>query len=142
MQSIKVLFLCRGNRCRSPLAEGLANGLPRRDCRLRAFSAGLAPRAVNPRMAEVLAEIDVRAPKLTSKHVSKFQGDHFDFVISLCGESDEDCPVKLGGRNFTISLPDPCCRPNGPAVGDERERFRRVRDAIRAMLVAWFGPEG
>jgi protein-tyrosine-phosphatase len=51
VDQIRALFLCRGNRCRSPLAEALANGLPRRDCRLEAFSAGLAPKSINPLVA-------------------------------------------------------------------------------------------
>ncbi len=141
MEEVRVLFLCRGNRCRSPLAEALANDLPRRDCRLKACSAGLVPRSVNPLVAEVLAEIGVQGSKLKSQHVRDYLQERFDFVINLCAEADEVCPVALGHRNITIGMPDPCRRPQGPARGDERERFRRVRAALRAMLVAWFGPE-
>jgi arsenate reductase len=141
MQDVRVLFLCRGNRCRSPLAEAMANGLPRRDCRLKAFSAGLAPKSVNPLVAETLTEIGLEARGLKSKHVRKYLHEPFDFVITLCGEVDEDCPVARGGRNLSVSLPDPCRPKHFLAEGDERERFRWVRDAIRAMLVAWFGPE-
>ncbi len=141
MESFRVLFLCRGNRCRSPLAEALANCLPRRDCRLEAFSAGLAPSSVNPLVAEALAEIGLKPPKQKSKHVREYLKEYFDWVISLCGEVDEDCPAMRGGRNLTVSLPDPCRPHGGGPRGDEIERFRRVRDAIRAVLVAWFGPE-
>jgi arsenate reductase len=141
MQEIRILFLCRGNRCRSPLAEALAGGLPRRDCRLVARSAGLTPKSINGLIPEVLAEIGVEPPGLRSKHVREFRDEYFDFVITLCGEIDEDCPVLRGGRNLSFCLPDPCRPKAGPARGTERERFRRVRDALRAMLTAWFGPE-
>jgi len=141
VQEIRVLFLCQGNRCRSPLAEALANGLPRRDYRLKASSAGLTPKSINMVIPEVLAEIGLETPGLRSKHVREFLNEYFDYVITLCGGIDEDCPVLRGGRNVSFSLPDPCRPRAGLARGTEHERFRWVRDALRAMLTAWFGPE-
>ena len=92
-------------------------------------------------MADVLGEVGIDAAGLESKHVKDFMQERFDFVITLCAEADETCPNVLGHRNITIGMPDPCRTPKLPVDGDELERFRRVRDALRAVLVAWFGPE-
>ena len=123
------------------MAEALANRLPRRDCNIEARSAGLAPVKPDPRGAKALAEIGVDPSGQRSKHVREFSGEHFDYVITLCGEIDESCPVFRGGRYLTFTLPDPCRPGRGPARGDGLERFRHVRDALRAALAAWFGPE-
>lgn len=141
METIRVIFLCRGNSCRSQMAEALANGLPRRHFRLEARSAGLTPMPISDKAVRALAELGIDASGQRSKHVKVFGGEFFDYVIPLCGEVDEDCPVLRGGRHVTISLPDPC-RPRHVVPGDdEMGPFRRTRDAIRAMLTAWFGPE-
>jgi arsenate reductase len=141
MEEITIMFLCRGNRCRSPLAEALALQLPRKDCRLVPVSAGLVPKDINPMIPEILEEIGLETPPLRSKSISEFKDRKFDYVISLCGEAEEDCPTMLGYRNLTIALPDPCKPKRYKIHCSEKERFRRVRDALRAVLVAWFGPE-
>jgi arsenate reductase len=124
----RVLFLCTSNRCRSQLAEALVN----HDLsdRFAAFSAGTDPKAPHPLAIQVLAEIGIDHAAARSKHLSEFDGQPFDYVITLCDNANETCPVFFGGTRRThmgVENPD-------EATGSEEERlavFRRVRDWLR-----------
>ncbi len=127
---IRVLFLCLGNSCRSQMAEGLLRHLGA--ARFEAHSAGTIPSYVHPRAIEVMAELGVDISTQRSKHVSEFTGQAFDFVISLCGESN--CP-SFTGKTGT-SLHWPFADPVGAAGSNDEvlEAFRKVRDAIKARI--------
>jgi arsenate reductase len=88
-----------------------------------------------------MAELGVDIAGHRPTHAEELAAQPFDYVISLCGEADDDCPVVRGSRMVVFSLPDPCRRHRRHISGDGLDGFRHVRDAIRAMLVAWFGPE-
>jgi arsenate reductase (thioredoxin) len=127
----KVLFLCTHNSCRSQMAEGIVN-----HCfgnRLRAFSAGTEATAVNPRAVKVMQEIGIDISGHRSKTMDKFAGEKFDYVITLCGDANEKCPLFFGGvERMHMSFSDPA-----KAAGTEEEimaEFRRVRDEIRQRL--------
>ncbi len=131
----RVLFLCTANSCRSQMAEGIAN------CFwgdwLEAFSAGTQASFVNPIALEVLKEIGVDISNHRSKNLSEFDGQKFDYVITLCGDAHETCPLYIGGTKKThIGFDDPA-----KATGSNEEimrEFRRVRDEIKEELRKYF----
>ncbi len=110
----RVLFLCTENSARSQLAEVLLRQISRGS--VEAYSAGTQPGTVNPLVAEILGEA---AQELRSKHVDEFQGQHFDYVVTVCDRAREACPSFAGaGRQVHWSIPDPA------AVPDEEARLR------------------
>jgi arsenate reductase len=130
----RVLFLCTSNRGRSQLAEALVN----HDMgdRFEAFSAGSAPKTPHPMALEALAELGIDHFGARSKHTSEFNGQTFDYVISLCNDADQTCPVFLGGeRQVRMPFDDPDHEADKPAA------FRRVRDEIREQIEAYLTTE-
>lgn len=134
----RVLFLCTANSCRSQMAEGIVNHFM--GDRLEAFSAGTQASFVHPTAIEVLAEIGVDISQHRSKNLSEFDDQNFDYVITLCGDANETCPLYIGGTKKThIGLDDPA-----KATGGKEEimrEFRRVRDEIKDELTAFFQAE-
>ncbi len=133
----KVLFLCVGNSCRSQMAEGLLNYYGKG--RYTAFSAGSKPEErVNPFAVKVMAEIGIDISEKTPKHVNIFSKDYFDYVITVCGDGDETCPVFLGksGKEEHYPFPDPA-----EYKGSEEEItnfYRKVRNNIKEMVLTYF----
>ncbi|HEX8961096.1 MAG TPA: arsenate reductase ArsC [Geobacteraceae bacterium] len=131
----RVLFLCTANSCRSQMAEGIANHVL--GDRIAAFSAGTMATYVNPRAIAVLREIGIDISGHRSKSLDEFAGERFDYVITLCGSANENCPLFFGGVERThIGFDDPA-----GATGSDEEimnEFRRVRDEIRERLSAFF----
>jgi arsenate reductase len=129
---LKVLFLCTENACRSQMAEGLVNHYLAG--KVKAFSAGVAPREVNALAIRALAELGIDISHQRSKSVAEFEGQQFDLVITVCDSAREQCPFFPGAaRKLHVGFSDP-----GRAPGTEAERlavFRRVRDAMRQQLV-------
>jgi len=128
---IKVLFLCTGNSCRSQIAEGWARHL--KSDVIEAYSAGIRPIAVSSRTIKVMAEAGVDISGHTSKGVDELVGINFDYVVTVCDNARQQCPV-LGGRTKHVhkSFDDPYF-----ATGSEEEVvavFRRVRDQIKAFV--------
>lgn len=128
---IKVLFLCTGNSCRSQIAEGWANHL--KSDVIEAYSAGIRPIGVNPKTTQVMAEAGIDISHHASKHIDDFAGIDFDYVVTVCDNAREQCPVFLG-RTKTIHKPfdDPYF-----ASGSEAQIlavFRKVRDQIKAFI--------
>ena len=131
----KALFLCTHNSCRSQMAEGIVNHFL--TDRVRAFSAGTEATTVNKRAIEVLEEIGIDISGHRSKTLDEFAGESFDYVITLCGDANEKCPLFFGGvERLHLGFPDP-----SRATGSDEEimaEFRRVRDEIKARLLAFF----
>ena len=134
----KVLFLCTHNSCRSQMAEGIVNA----DLgdRFEAFSAGTVSTSVNPLATRVLSEIGIDISGHRSKTLDSFAGQSFDYVITLCGSANEQCPLFFGGvRRVHIGVDDPSGASGSPeAVLDE---FRRVRDEIRKEITGYLTGE-
>ncbi len=128
----KVLFLCTHNSCRSQMAEGIVN-----HCladRFQAYSAGTEATIVNPLAIQVLAELGIDISGHRSKTLDEFAGKQFDYVITLCGSANEQCPLFFGEvKRVHIGFDDPS-RATGTPDEILRE-FRRVRDEIRAKLI-------
>jgi arsenate reductase len=134
----KVLFLCTHNSCRSQMAEGLVN----QDLgdRIEAFSAGTEVTRVNPRAAKVMAEIGIDLSGHRSKTLDEFVAEPFDYVITLCGDANEKCPLFFGGvRRLHIGFEDPSRLPGSEA--EVLPEYRRVRDEIRQKMREFFEKE-
>lgn len=134
----KVLFLCTHNSCRSQMAEGLVNA----DLgdRFQAFSAGTEATRVNPLAAQVLAEIGIDISGHHSKTLEVFAGESFDYVITLCGSANEQCPLFFGGvQRVHMGFDDPSQIKGSPE--EVLPEFRRVRDQIRREIAAYLEEE-
>jgi arsenate reductase len=120
------------------MAEGIVNHFMRD--RFDAFSAGTAATCVNPAAIKVMKEIGVDISDHHSKNLSEFDGQSFDYVITLCGSANETCPLYIGGTKKThIGLDDPTKATGSPE--DILREFRRVRDEIKEKLTAFFQEE-
>ncbi|HBG04016.1 MAG: arsenate reductase [Geobacteraceae bacterium GWC2_58_44] len=134
----KVLFLCTHNSCRSQMAEGIVNA----DLgeRFQAFSAGTVATSVNPLAREVLAEIGIDISGHSSKTLDQFADQSFDYVITLCGSANEQCPLFFGGvKRVHLGFDDPSQLIGSPEA--VRADFRRVRDEIRTVITAYLNGE-
>ncbi len=128
---IRILFLCTGNSCRSQIAEGWARHL--KSDVIEAYSAGIRPIGVSSRAIRVMAEVGVDISMHQSQHIDEFSGIDFDYVVTLCDNASESCPV-FNGKVRIVHKPfdDPYF-----ATGSEEEimaEFRKVRDQIKAFV--------
>jgi len=130
----KILFLCTGNSCRSQMAEGWCRHLvsDRFDC----ASAGIERHGLNPLAVKVMAEAGVDIASHTSKTTAELGDQEFDFVITVCGHADENCPFfPAKTKVIHHGFDDPPKLAEG--AGDEEEalvHYRRVRDEIRDFI--------
>lgn len=129
---LKILFLCTGNSCRSQIAEGWARAL-KSDC-IEPFSAGVYPVAVSLRAIKVMGEAGVDIFDQYPKHVDDLLDIDFDYVITLCDNAKEICPVYLGK---TKMIHKPFSDPSFLTGSDETVMnvFRKVRDEIRDFIL-------
>jgi len=130
-ENIKVLFLCTGNSCRSQIAEGWAEHL--KGSVIDAYSAGIRPIGVSSRAIKVMAEAGVDISMHKSRHIDEFSQIDFDYVLTLCDNAAENCPV-FNGKAKVIHRPfdDPYF-----ASGSEEQimaTFRKVRDDIKTFI--------
>jgi arsenate reductase len=113
------------------MAEGLLRHIA--GDRFDGASAGVAPTSVRPEAIEAMREIGIDISEQQSKSVDDFVGREFDYVITVCDNANEHCPVFPGRTNrIHWSFDDPAA-----AAGDELARlaiFRRVRDEIHERL--------
>jgi len=134
----RVLFLCTANSSRSQMAEGIVNHFF--GDKIEAFSAGTEASFVHPTAIEVMQEIGIDISRHQSKNLTVFDRQSFDYVITLCGNANETCPLYIGGtKKMHIGFDDPAA-----AAGSEHDilrEFRRVRDEIKERLTAFFQAE-
>ena len=127
----RVLILCTGNSARSQMAEGLL----RHDAgdRFTVESARTKPSTVRPEAIAVMKEVGIDITSHRSKHVDEFAGQDFDYVVTVCDNAKESCPVFFGrATRLHHSFNDPAA-----VEGSEEKRlgeFRRVREELRAYL--------
>ncbi|MEJ5311681.1 MAG: arsenate reductase ArsC [Anaerolineae bacterium] len=134
MDKLKVLFLCTGNSCRSQMAEGWARHL--KGDEIEVYSAGIETHGLNPNAVKVMAEAGVDISGHRSKHVSEVMHIPFDYVITVCGHAQENCPV-FPGRAVVIhhGFDDPPKLAASAKTEEEAlSHYRRVRDEIRAFV--------
>ena len=134
MSKKSILFLCTGNSCRSQMAEGWTRHL--RGDRYDVYSAGINPHGIDPRAVRVMAEAGVDISTQRSKDVSELMDIPFDYVITLCDNAHENCPLFPGGaRVLHAGFPDPPALAKKAGSEDEAlEHYRRVRDDIRSFV--------
>lgn len=128
-EGVKILVLCTGNSCRSQMAEGFLRSF---DPRLDVASAGSRPaERVHPNAVRVMAEAGIDISRGRPKNVSEFLGDAIDYVITVCGNADRDCPAFLGEvkRRLHIGFPDPAEATGEPE--EVLEVFRECRNEIK-----------
>lgn len=128
----RILVLCVGNSCRSQMAEGWFRHLGGHA--VEVYSAGSHPAGhVHPLAVRAMAEAGVNIRRQHSKPISDFLDQSFDYVITLCDEAAEACPVFPGrAARLHWGVEDPA-----EAEGDEAQRlevYRRVRDGLRARV--------
>lgn len=134
MRTLKAMFLCTGNSCRSQMADGYARTLGAG--RIEAHSAGLMATRVNPRAIAVMAEAGIDISGQRSKEIDPELLNTMDLVITLCDNAAESCPWTPPSIE---RLHWPVKDPVG-ATGTEAEilrEFRRARDEIRDRIERW-----
>lgn len=128
----RVLILCTGNSARSQMAEGLLRDLA--GDRFEVFSAGTKPGRVRPEAIAAMRELGIDLSGHRSKSVDEFAQQPFDYVITVCDNARESCPVYPASvQRIHWSFEDPAA-----VAGSEEERmkaFREIRDQIRARLI-------
>ena len=134
--SLKILILCTGNSCRSQMAEGFLKSF---DKTFKVQSAGTEPSGnVHPLAVRVMGEVDIDISRGYPKSADGFTNEEFDYVVTVCGDAKDNCPVFTGkvGKRLHIGFDDPAS-----AVGSEEEKlavFRRVRDEIKIKFEEFY----
>jgi arsenate reductase len=134
MTKLKVLFLCTGNSCRSQMAEGWARHL-KADI-IDAWSAGTDPHGMNPLAVKVMHEAGVDIAGHHSKHLNELSDIPFDYVITVCDNANETCPV-FPGKTKRLHIPfsdPPRLAKDANTETEALPHYRRVRDEIRNFI--------
>ena len=131
MTKTRVLFLCTHNSARSQMAEGLLRHLA--GDRFEVMSAGTEATSVRSEAIRAMADLGVDISGQSSKTLERYLGEPFDYVVTVCDDANEACPVFPGAKNrLHWSFQDP-----SRAEGSEEKRlevFRKVRDEIQARI--------
>ena len=135
----RILILCTGNSCRSQMAEGFLKSFNKE---LEVYSAGTKPEVnINPYSVKVMEEVGINISSQYPQNVTEFIDKSFDYVITVCDNAKEVCPVFNGEVKQQLHIPfeDPA-----DATGTEEEVmqvYRRVRDKIKERLSEFFKKE-
>lgn len=123
----KILLLCTGNSARSQMAEGYLRHIAGDSFEIA--SAGIEPKGLNPLAVEAMREIGVDISAQRSKDVREFLGSPFHYVITVCSNAREKCPIfPATFKSLHWDIADPAA-----ATGLHEEKiaaFRRARDEI------------
>ena len=132
----RILILCTGNSCRSQMAEGYLKSFNKE---LEVYSAGTKPAdKVNPFAVKAMTEVGIDISNGIAEDVDKYVNQSFDYVITVCDNAKEVCPVFNGEVKQQLHIPfdDPA-----DATGTEDEVlavYRRVRDEIKEELTQFY----
>ena len=128
----KILVLCTGNSCRSQIAEGYLVHFA--GDKAAVYSAGIETHGVNPRAITIMKEDGIDISKHTSNNMEEYRRIGFDYIITVCDNARERCPVfPSTAQQFHHNFPDPA-----KAKGTEEEimqQFRKVRNMIKEYAV-------
>ena len=129
MKKQRVLIVCTGNSARSQIAEGLIRH--EAGDRFEVFSAGTKPTTVRPEAVAVLSDLGIDISQQWSKSVDEFEGQQFDYVVTVCGNARESCRVFPGaGKRIHRSFKDPVAVP----AEQQLRLLRELRDEISGWL--------
>src|ERR1035441_9052066 len=135
----RLLVLCTGNSARSQMGEGLFRHEGRGAYEVA--SAGTKPSHVRPEAIAVMKELGIDISGHRSKSVNEFEGQSFDYVVTVCDNARDNCPVFPAGTDrIHWSFEDPAA-----VQGGEQERlaaFRRIRDEIHERVKTFFQDRG
>ena len=124
----KILVLCTGNSCRSQIAEGYLRKFAGGKAEI--YSAGIETHGVNPKAVETMKEDGIDISHQTSNNINEYSNIDFDFIITVCDNAKEQCPVfPSSAKKFHQNFIDPA-----KAIGTQeeiKEQFRKVRDEIK-----------
>jgi arsenate reductase len=131
---LRVLFLCTGNSCRSQMAEGWAKKL--KGDVIEPYSAGIETHGLNPNAVKVMAEAGVDISSHRSKHLDEVKGVDFDFVVTVCDNAYEHCPIfPAKTRLIHVGFDDPPRLAENAKTEDEAlNHYRRIRDEIKDFV--------
>ncbi len=131
MNKKKVLFLCTHNSARSQMAEGILRSLY--GDKYEVFSAGSVPGRLNPNAIEVMKEIGIDISSHYSKNIMDFFEEDFDYVVTVCSGSGENCPFFPGGKKqIHKDFEDPSSFSGSQE--EVRKKFREIRDQIKKWI--------
>lgn len=132
----KILILCTGNSCRSQIAEGYLKHFSKDKAII--YSAGLETHGVNPRAIKTMQNDEIDISQHTSNHVDEYADINFDYVITVCDNAKERCPVfPTTAKTFHHNFPDPA-KAEGSEVEITQE-FELVRDMIKEYAIGFIG---
>jgi arsenate reductase (thioredoxin) len=134
MSKLRVMFLCTGNSCRSQMAEGWVRHL--KSDVIEPYSAGIEKHGMNPQAIQVMAEAGVDISKQYSKTPEDIGPVDFDYVVTVCGHADENCPVFSAKTKVVhVGFEDPPRLAKRLPDGEGKLAvYRRVRDEIRKFI--------
>lgn len=133
---MKILILCTGNSCRSQIAQGFLQSF---DSDLTVCSAGTEPsEKVNGKAVAVMNEVGIDISSAYPKSVNQYLDEEWDYVITVCGGANENCPMFTGHvkHRLHIGFDDPAA-----ITGDEEfvmNEFRRIRNEIKNGFYAFY----
>src|SRR4030042_2260711 len=130
-KKMKILILCTGNSCRSQMAEGFFK-------KYRKYwtveSAGITPMELNPLAVRVMAEKGIDISHQKSKSVKKFLDLSFDYIITVCDNAKESCPLFPGkAQNIHWDIEDPVLTAG--SMEEKLDKFREERDTIEGYIL-------
>lgn len=133
---MKILILCTGNSCRSQMAQGFLQSF---DKRLLIFSAGTEPAArINPIAVKVMKEAGINISKNKPRNVDQYLNEAWDYVITVCDNANESCPVFPGKVRNRIHMgfedPSKITGTNEFILSE----FRRIRDEIKNVFCEFY----
>ena len=136
MKKRRVLVVCSGNSARSQMAETLIRH--EAGDMFEVSSAGTHPAQVRVEAVAVMRELDIDISSQRSKPLTEFEGQNFDFVITVCDKAREECPIFSGAPE---RLHWPFEDPAGfTETGEGRlHAFRKLRDRIHARVMVFLG---
>jgi arsenate reductase (thioredoxin) len=133
---MKVLILCTGNSCRSQMAHGFLQSF---DKDIEVHSAGTFPaKQINQTAVNVMAEVGIDISSHSTKHINKYINDKWDYVITVCDDANETCPVFTGKvmNRLHFGFKDPSM-----VTGTDEfvlSEFRKVRDEIKKKFYDFY----
>ena len=131
---LRILFLCTGNSCRSQMAEGWARHL--KSDKIEPYSAGILTHGLDPIAVRVMREAGVDISNQKSKTLDSVRAIPFDYVVTVCDNARESCPIFPGPTHVVhAGFDDPPRLAIGAKTVEEAfDHYRRVRDEIRAFI--------
>jgi arsenate reductase len=127
----KILILCTGNSCRSQIAHGFLDHLTNNS--ISVVSAGIEKHGLNKNAVKCMAEIGIDISSYNSNHIDEYINENFDFIITVCDNANETCPIlpNSNAKKIHRNFKDPSKINNGPY----NESFDLVRDEIKNFII-------